>query len=321
MTILICSGPLFSDWENIPEKYLLPGSSHHKINVELSALNTKICLEHMPGTENLNFRSFSPDQSYSQKAKQLLSFVQTEPQPVWADVNSCLILDFWQEVSEDTRFVLFFSSPEYELSNYLKNNLFDSSTVKSVIDAWKVRTRAMLTFFMNTRNKCLLVNVQSATRNPGNLIRKINETFDTCLTSAEKNSTHTPEESVMYKYLAATLLANNGAADELFNEACSTATQLDDDFGLPDIQVRTALLVPNFLRQAGQQEKQKRALAQTADKLIMMELQLHQTQKELEFYYLKERDTATLNEQYLEFLNQNPLLKLARLARLNESPE
>ena len=322
MTILICSGSLFSDWETTHEQHLLVDSQHHEIYRELSALNENMCREYSPGIDKLGWKPFSPDESYTDKARHLLTSVPNEPWLAWADTNSSLILDFWQSVSDDARFMLFYDSPEYELSRFIKMHSYTPSAIRDVIEAWTIHTRAMLTFFMNNRDKCLLIDIQSAMRSPDKLIDKVNEVFDTELHGTGNKDYETHEESVLHEYFAATLLADNDVVSELFDEVRSAATLLDNkDHALKDIQSRTELLIPVFLEKIDQQERLQNNLKQTSEELSTLDLQLHQTQKELEFYYLKERDTASLNDKYVEFLNKNPLLKLARLARLNESGE
>ena len=320
--MLICSGSLFSHWQIVHDQNMQAGSPHHVFYAELTALNAEICREQMPGAHELNWKPFSPDESYTRKAIQLLSSAQNEPQLAWADSNSSLLLNFWHRACEDARFVLFYSSPEYELANYICEFSFDSSTINDVIDAWVVRTRAMLTFFMNARGKCLLVDAESAMRDPGELLRTINEVLGAGLTIPAKGNNQISKKSVLHEYFAATLLASNSVVAELYDEIRSAATLLNKETPiLRDIQARTELLIPGFLTKISQLEQLESDLKQSSDELTMMALQLHQTQKELEFYYLTERDTAALNEKYVAFLNQNPLLKLARIARLNEPSE
>jgi len=322
MTIIICSGPLFTDWKDLHDQILLTDSVGHGTYEELSELNTKICKEQMPEADLVGWKPFSTDGAYDQEATQLLECVSAEPLLTWADPNSSLILNFWCKASEETRFILFYSSPEYALSHYIRKHTFDASAIKSAIEAWTVRTRAMLTVFLVNRNRCLLLDVQSAMTNTDKLVRAINEAFSTAIAEPNQKGYQSPKESVLHEYLAATLLANDALASELYDEIRSTATRLDDDrLVLRDIQTRTELLIPDFLWRSNQQEQVEKDLNKTTDDLNMMELQLHQTQNELEFYYFKERDTAALNEKYVEFLNQNPVLKLARLARLNEPSE
>jgi len=322
MTTFICTGSLFSGWESIHNNYLLADSSLHPVCVELSAFSAKIFQEQASGTDQLNWKPPCLDNHHSKEAKLLLSTVQCEPPLMWADTSSCLFLDFWQKVSEDVRFVLFYSSPEFELSKYIQKHSYDPSTVKSVVDAWIVRTRSMLTFFMKFRSTSLLIDVQSAMGNPGKLISTINDVLDTELNEPARKNYFPQNDSVLYEYFAATLLADNDNVSDLFDEVRSTATILEKDVPeLRDIRSRTELLIPDFLKKIDIQKQLETDLTLASDKLTMMGLQLHQTQKELESYYLKERDTAVLNEKYLKFLNQDSLLKLARLARLSESSD
>lgn len=322
MTTLICTGALFSDWELICKQLLQTNYSHHPVFTELSKLSTNMFQNQLLESKQMYWKPFPPNAEVSQDARMLLSSIRPEQQFIWADSNSCLALDFWQEASEDVSFVLFYSSPEFELSKYIKENSYDPIEVKSVLDAWNTRTRSMLTFFMQFRNKCLLVDVQDAMRTPEKLVQKINEVLNTVLAEPCSKSTKFPKDLILHEYFAATLVSNNDKVSELFDEVRSTATVLDEYIPkLTDIHTRTELLIPGFLKNIDQMDQLKNSLAIAEDEINMMNLQIHEIQKELEFYYKKEKETAALNAEYLKFLNQDPALKLARLARQGAFPD
>lgn len=323
MAILIISGSLFSDWQSILDEHLPTESLNRELQGSLSALTTEIFHEQMPGTDQMEWEPLDPDGIYDQQAEQLLGSVDENLLFSWADQNSSLTLDLWRKASKRTCFIMFYCSPEYALARYLENHTFDTPTIKTVIDAWIIRTRAMLAFFMKHRNICLLIDIHTANKNPDALVRLINQAFETTLISPDNNSCHSSEVSILHRYFAASLLANNGTASELFDEVMSTATMLDDRTPvlISDIHQRLGSMAPEFLATASEAAHLHKALKQVTEDLRMMELQLHQTQKELEFYYLKERDTAILNKKYTEFLEQNPVLKLARAVRTSKQPE
>ena len=107
---------------------------------------------------------------------------------------------------------------------------------------------------------------------------------------------------------------------ELFDEVRSAATVIDDNaMSLQGVQSRAENLIPAILEKINHHEQFETDLKHLAEELTNTSLQLHQTQKELEHYYLKERETSAFFEKYIEQIGQKPVLKLARLVRLSEN--
>ncbi|RLA50103.1 MAG: hypothetical protein DRR42_14065 [Gammaproteobacteria bacterium] len=318
MSILICTGSLFSEWQKNLENLTLGNLEHHQTYSRLSALSEDICQQNSAGTDKLEWKVFTPQDKYADKATQLFSTAQNEPIFVWADTNSGLFLNFWYATAENAKFVLFYSSPEHELGSYLKAHPYDTAIVKKVIQAWITRTRAMLTFFMRNRDHSVLIDVESASKNTIGVIEKINKTFDVEL-NKPKNTMRDHEEPIFQKYLAASLLFRNDTVAEIFDEVRSAATVIcDSDLTIEDIQKRTENLIPVFQKAVTKHDQLVIDYSNANEELNMAILQLHKTQEELEFYYLKECETAAQYKKLVESLQQTPLLKLARLARLNE---
>ena len=322
MTTFICSGTLFSDWHHIVEKHLSADEKYHPVSKELSSFSKEICKPQFPEIDERAWKPFSPDENYQDKANRLLSTVEDSPVFTWADSNCSLLLDFWQAANDYAKFILFYSSPEYELSNYIDLHLFDESEIGQVITAWIIRTRAMLTFFMNNRNRCLLVNVQSVKKYPDQFIKEINKSFHLAIDGKRDEDRKAATEPILQRYLATTLLLDNDSVSELFDEVLSAATMIKEtDLEFKDIHARAQSLIPGFLNAVNQHDQLTKNLKEVTEELTATSLQLHQTQEELEFHYLRERDTSALNEKYLEFLNQDPFLRLARKARMGETSD
>ena len=130
MTTLICSGTLFSGWRDALKKLVPADSFELPTHTEISALAKEICQQQYPDMDELRWKPFTPDNKYINKAGQLLSSVKNEPLFTWADNNNCLYLNFCKTISEDVKFVLFYSSPEFELSN-------DKNLEKTIMSSYR----------------------------------------------------------------------------------------------------------------------------------------------------------------------------------------
>jgi hypothetical protein len=322
MTTLICTGTMFSGWQSVTNAFESVESKQNPLKNELSALNAKICGQRFTDIEELNWGPFTPEEEHLNFASELISKTNETPIFVWADNNSSLLLDFWNAAAKDAKFLLFYSSPEYELSSYFKTNPFNAKEIERIIECWVTRLRAMLTFFMNNREHCLLVNVQTVKSEYGLFTQTIKEKFDLDSEHEPSVADMQPENFNLMEYVTATLMFENDTAAEIFDEVRSAATVIaGNDSNTRDIQARVEKLTPDFLNKVAQLTQFGNDFKKISDELTMTNLQLHQTQEELEFFYLSERDTATLNEQYVDFLNNDPLIRLARLARVSETSE
>lgn len=322
MKLLISSGTLFSDWHSIHDQVFRSKMLHREALEKLSSINKKMFKNLTTNDGGMALNISNIDQAFLNEATTCLVSAKEDQPIAWADIHSSLFLDFWNNVSNDSYFICFFCSPEYELASYLANNSFDSEATEEVLSAWSTRTKSMLAFFMQNKKNCLLVDVQSVHQNPGLLIQKINDFSETNWQEPDNIVKPPSADFVLYEYLAATLLSTKKDLSALFDDVRSTATVLgDDSFIFREIQERSKLLIPQFQKVVDQSAQQECDWIDISNELTSTKLQLHQTQSELEFYFLKEQKTAILNDKYKRFLAQNPLLKLSRIARTNEAFE
>jgi low affinity Fe/Cu permease len=316
MTTLICAGTLFSDWQRVLLNTLSVNPELSHVYKQLAAFNAEICSRHFQITDQATWEPFSVEENHLDQARNLLSATQNEPLFSWGDRSNVLFLDLWKTADETSRFLLFYSSPEFELGNYFNTHPFDESQVESIIEAWAIRTRAMLAFFMNNRKRCLLVNVQSADT-PGNLfLKKINEHFQLDLKTGIATEEQQNEHSAMLKYLSATLLLNNGKVAQLYDETLSTATVLcDQDKDFQNIQCRSTALIPAYLDELKTLIKTEHLKNELVEKLSMKQRQIFQVREELDYYYVKSQEQEKILADYLR---SDRLLRIARKVRLNQ---
>ncbi len=316
MTTLICSGALFSGWHDILEKYVPADSSGHAAYTEISALASEICQQQFPEPDELNWTPFTPESKYKKSMGQLLSNIENEQQFIWDDSNSCLYLDFWKKLAENARFLLFYSSPEFELGNFISKQPFDAAQVERVISAWSVRTQAMLTFFMNNRDRCLLIDVQSTGFENGSFTEAINKEFDLGLEHGTLITSPQNENPVLIEYLATTLLLNKHPVSELYDEVRSAATVIgDQDKSISGIENRSKSLINDFLAEVASYKKLSITRPKLEDELSLSQLQINQMAEELEFYFQKSTEQEEITTTMADYLSDDPLLKIARRAR------
>ena len=123
MTILICSGNINSGWLNGFEKCLSMDSVSHSVVDEITLLAQEICTHRFSDVDELGWIPFRPDSCFNKKGRDILSSVETNSPVIWCDRNCSLYLDFWNNLAEDVKFLLFYASPESELGVYIDNRL------------------------------------------------------------------------------------------------------------------------------------------------------------------------------------------------------
>jgi len=316
MSILICSGPLLSNWTNILEENVLKASRFLPAYRELTALSINICDRHTRTEDELSWKSFSPDKSFLDTAGRLFSTIENEPLFAWADHHSSLFLDFWRSVNKDIRFILFYTSPEHELAHYLESNSFDKSSADRVISAWYERSRAMLTFFLNNRKASLLVDVHAAASSTGSLLQTVNNQFNIGLAEQTEQVVQHPMPSPIVEYLAVTLLLGRHEISELYDEIRSAATLLGgQDNSIAGPERRSELLIGPFLGELASIEKIGKEKAELEHMISLTELKFGQVTEELDLYFKKSHDLERATAIMADYLDDDPLLRIARKVR------
>lgn len=297
-------------------KHVSADSCKSSAQAEISALAEDICQQQFPHSSELNWQTFTPDADYDDRASQLLSSLENEPLFTWENSNASLYLNFWKKTAENVKFLLFYSSPELELSNYISTHPFDTSSIEMVIDAWQIRTRAMLAFFMHNRDRSLLLNVQSANSENESFVQVLNQQFDLDLEPKPLTSASLKNNSVLIEYLATTLLLNSQQVSELYDEVRSAATLISDrDTSISSIEARNTALVDAFLAEVSVYSHLRDTRSALEDELATNQLQINQMSEELEHYFKNSIEQEKIAKTMLDYLSNDPLLKIARQAR------
>jgi len=309
MTTLICTGSLFSNWRNILENQVPTDSSGLWAYAEISTLANEICEQQFADANVLNWKPFTADNTYIDKATQLFSSIESEPLFIWYNPGSCLYLNFWKCLNKDIKFVLSYSSPELELSNYIDTHPSEAFQFETVMDAWLIRTRALLTFYMNNRDRCVLLNVSNTESSNKSFIEVLNKEFGLELVPDALFKPPANEHSVLVEFLATTLLLNNHQTSELYDEVRSAATRMgDQDESIASIQDRSRSLVNAFLTEVASYKKLR-------EELYLNKLQIDQMQDNLEYYFNKSNERQAIADVVADYLGNDPLLRIARQVR------
>ncbi len=294
-------------------------TSQSPVYAGISTLAEEICEQQFSQADALSWQTFIPASGYKLQATQLLSSLENEALFAWGNDHSCLYLDFWNAINPDVRFLLFYCSPEYELSGYISSHPFDMSRVEQVLAAWITRTRAMLAFFMCNRDCSLLLNVQSAASAPDAFVQSLEHHFQIDFGCEPATADARPTRFALIEYLATTLLLKNKLVAELYDEVRSAATQIDaQDRSMAGIEERSKALINAFLAEVTASTQRLDAESRLEQELASSQLQINQMADELEYYFKNSIEQEKIANTLVEYLSDNPSLKIARQVRQAE---
>ena len=316
MTTLIYSGTLYSQWQHLVETGGLTGSHAHPNCQDLTEFSAEICAGQFSATNEQLWNTFTPDDETLETARNLIGDTGKQTVSVWADTHCSLCLDFWRSVSDDARFVLFYSSPEHELGHYIHTHPQAADSINKVIDAWIIRTRSMLTFFLNNRDDCLLLDIQSARSQSGTVARLISEKFNLDFETDNGAEELPVEGSALLAYLATSLLLDNETVAEIYDEVRSAGTVIcAQDKAIVAIQKRNQSLVKAVMDEYHSIRQLTRTNKDLKDELDLKHLQINQMMEELEIYFAQAREQETIANTFADYLAADPLLRVVRQAR------
>jgi len=313
MAIIIFTGTPFSGLQTVAKQHGLVAANQPAAAEELSELSREICRDQYEDTCELAWTPFSPPQTHVEKAKALFSSMQEGKTSCWADIDCGLFPDFWLQTGENIRFVFFYTSPEYELANYLEDHEFDSAQIDRVITSWVTRSQAMLSHYLKHRDHCVIVNIQALEFEKPEVIRTIRKKFGFAPDTVSTQENTLPEKPVLVKYLTSSLLLGHEEVSELYDALRSAASFMcQEDSNFLSIFERNQALVAPFLKEVSRLGKLTAAHAEVSEELSLKQRQLEQLIDELGYYYEKSKEQHRL---FADYLAADPLLNIAHRAR------
>jgi hypothetical protein len=316
MANLIISGIPYSYWCEIVLEQVGAGAQKHPRHAELSAFCERICREHHQAEDELDWRNFVPDAAGAEQAEQLLRKGNGAGTTYWADSNVALTLDFWRDADPDTFFLLFFSSPEWVLGNFIDSEPFHPVEADRVVEAWIDRSRNFLQFALNHRKQSLLLNTESLVSDPASLTAIIENHFGLSVPVKPQRETCHPSQSTVTRYVASSLLLTDSRLSDLYDNLRSAATAVhDQDHEIEGSKDRHTVLLDTFLNEVRDLRGQSERLAELEAEFSLKQQQVNKLIEELEYYYTMSRKQAGMFTSYLE---SDALLRVARRARVTQ---
>jgi hypothetical protein len=314
MSNLIITGIPYSYWCEIVLEQVGAGAQKHPRHAELSSLCEQICRDHHQAEDELGWRSFVPDAAHAEQAEQLMRQGSGAGTTYWADSNAALNLDFWREADPDNFFILFFSSPEWMLGNFIDSALFHRIEADRVVEAWIDRARNFLQFALNHRKQSLLINVESLGADPASFATIIESHFGLSVPAKPQQELCYPRQSTVTRYVASSLLLTESRVSDLYDNLRSASTAVhDQDHDIDNLHDRHDLLLDTFLNEVRGLRDQSERLAELEAEFSLKQQQVTKLLDELEYYYTMSKKQAGMFTSYLE---SEALLRVARWARV-----
>ena len=238
----------------------------------------------------------------------------------WSDHQTVWLLDFWKDFDPQIRFVLVYSAPEFVICNMLQQQVDAPADMDSILAAWNRYNTELLRFYNRNRDRCLLVNAQTALQQPSVLLEKMADAFALKLQlPAEEARQNT---SRVAAGLACSLISDTSPTDQnaLYQELESTADiissgvrpstqeklhawseynrlirELNNNASLTEQQQRELETLKAELEQQTHNNLNKQQELEQENELLL--LQLHQVQEELEQHFLNNQKLGEKEKQ------------------------
>ena len=238
----------------------------------------------------------------------------------WSDHQTVWLLDFWKAFDPQIRFVLVYSAPEFVICNMLQQQVDAPADMDSILAVWNRYNTELLRFYNRNRDRCLLINAQTALQHPSVLLEKMADAFALKLQlPAEEARQNT---SRVAAGLACSLISDTSPTDQnaLYQELESTADiissgvrpstqeklhawseynrlirELNNNASLTEQQQRELETLKAELEQQTHNNLNKQQELEQENELLL--LQLHQVQEELEQHFLNNQELGEKEKQ------------------------
>lgn len=212
----------------------------------------------------------------------------------WSDSNSICLLNFWKEFEPQLNFLFVYTSPQAYLAEYFINNNHEASeaAASKALAIWKNYNTELLKFYLENKERSLLINLEAAFGDTANVLSKLDEKFG-CKLKLDTTSFLSAENNLdCEKQLILGLLNENLEIYNFYEELESCA-----DFPIYENETCNEKLYHslNLIRKEKQNAESQEALKnkklEKENELLL--LQLHQVQEELETYFHKYQELAS----------------------------
>ena len=94
----------------------------------------------------------------------------------WQSTQSVPLLNFWKNYDADINFILVYSKPETNIARYILSGK-DASQTSLAIDEWKACNNQLLSFYLQNKDRCILVNEEKAKNSKFEFLQLISKKF------------------------------------------------------------------------------------------------------------------------------------------------
>lgn len=123
-----------------------------------------------------------PPQEYVEKAKELVAKNSLKDIWGWKDPRTTLFLDFWADLLPEANFLFVYRSPsEVVDSLYRRGDEIFYENPTFPIELWMHYNKNILDFYHKHSDKCLILNIDSITKDPKVLLKAIEKKFNIVL--------------------------------------------------------------------------------------------------------------------------------------------
>jgi len=134
-------------------------------------------------------RDLSPPVIYQDEAKTLIDLNSSKNKPWgWKDPRTCLFLPFWYNLIPDGRFVFIYRSPWEVLDSLFRrgDDIFHPHP-EFALQIWMSYNQAILDFYRQHSQHCLLLNLNQVIENPEFLIESISSELKIQLSKVDQS--------------------------------------------------------------------------------------------------------------------------------------
>lgn len=286
MTVMLSLGVPNSGFQKIHELMMSVGLGEAKKSKREDYLPTeiteKLCEKYnCLGTNYSELEQLSPGKMWHSLASDLMLGNLDQKEWGWSDSNSICLLNFWKEFEPQLNFLLVYTSPQAYLAEYFINNNHEANeaAASKALAIWKNYNTELLKFYLENKERSLLLNLEAALGQMANVLSKLDEKFgcqlkldSTLFLSAENNLDC--EQQLLYGHMNENLEIYN-FYEEL--ESCS-------DFPMYENESSSEKLYHslNSIRKQKQKQKQTTENLETLKtKNLNLELEIQQKTNEL----------------------------------------
>ena len=275
-------------------------------------------------------KALSPGKVWQDMAGQLIHANLSKKQWYWSASKAGWLLDFWNTIEPQHRFVLVFSSPQIGISQSLINSKTEEIDIECVVKNWINYYVELLQFYRKHQEKCILVNLTQCLSYPAEFIALCKENLGIDVDPLSKTSplsastqaiedelflhiaTNYPEVNTLFQELEASATPFSKQGDNLLSKPTDSKEQLTSAWQAyrqlkiqqnEDAEIKTKLQQDAEAQKQSLEETIKQNEEQGKENELLL-IQLHQVQEELEAQFLKLKKFEDENNQEKQVLKK-----------------